>query len=88
MASKEPSRVQQVILAAVENQIRKNDPLETGETLERLIQSGLSREEALRLIAGVLAGEMFEAMKGKGQFDNARYAANLARLPKLSGDRK
>jgi hypothetical protein len=81
MATKRSDRAREVILEAVENQIRKNDPPETKETLDRLIHSGQSREEALRLIAGVLANEMFEVMKNKRQYDNARYVANLARLP-------
>lgn len=86
MATKESNRAREVILEAVENQIRKNDPIEAKETLDRLIQSGQSREEALRLIAGVLANEMFNVMKSKSHFDNARYVANLARLPKLPWD--
>jgi len=31
---------------------------------------------------------MFEVMKSKSHFDNARYAANLARLPNLPRDTK
>jgi hypothetical protein len=88
MATKRSDRAREVIFEAVENQIRKNDPPETKETLDRLIQSGQSREEALRLIAGVLANEMFEVMKSKRQYDNARYVANLARLPNLPWDEK
>jgi hypothetical protein len=88
MAAKESNRAREVILKAVENQIRKNDPPETKETLNRLIQSGQSREEALRLIAGVLANEMFEVMKSRTHYDNARYVANLGRLPNLPWDEK
>jgi peroxiredoxin family protein len=88
MATKESNRAREVILKAVENQIRKNDPPETKETLNRLIQSGQSREESLRLIACVLANEMFEVMKSKTHYDNARYVANLARLPNLPWDEK
>ena len=88
MATEESNRVRQTILDAVDNQIRKNDPPETKDTLDRLLQSGQSREDVLRLIAGVLAGEMFEAMKSKSHFDSARYAANLARLPNLPRDTK
>ncbi len=88
MASNESNRAREVILEAVENQIRRNDPREAKETLDRLIQAGQTREEALRLIAGVLANEMFEVMKSKSNFDNARYVANLARLPKLPWDKE
>ena len=83
MATKGSNRARELIVEAVENQIRKNDPLEARETLDRLIQSGQSREEALRPIAGVLANEMFEVMQSKSHFHNARYVANLERLPKL-----
>ncbi len=86
MATKGSNRTRELIVEAVENQIRKNDPLEARETLDRLIQSGQSREAALRLIAGVLANEMFEVMKSKTHFNNARYVANLERLPKPPWD--
>ena len=86
MATKGSDRAREVIFEAVENQIRKNDPPETKETLDRLVQSGQSREEALRLIAGVLANEMFEVMKSKRRYDNARYVANLARLSSVPWD--
>ena len=86
MATKGSDRTREVIFEVVENQIRKNDPPETKETLDRLVQSGQSREEALRLIAGVLANEMFEVMKSKRRYDNTRYVANLARLPNVPWD--
>ncbi len=68
---------------AIENQIRNNDPPETRQTLERLVSSGHSRAEAKRLIACVLATELFDVMKSEKPYDNARYVGNLKRLPEL-----
>ncbi|OGA68792.1 MAG: hypothetical protein A3F77_05180 [Betaproteobacteria bacterium RIFCSPLOWO2_12_FULL_67_28] len=67
----------------IENQLRNNDPPETRKTLERLVGGGRARQEAIRLIACVLATELFTVMKSESPYDNARYIANLRRLPKL-----
>jgi len=67
----------------IENQLRNNDPPETRKTLERLVGGGRARQEAMRLIACVLATELFTVMKSESPYDNARYIANLRRLPKL-----
>jgi len=70
----------------IENQLRNNDPPETRKTLERLLGGGHSRQEAMRLLACVLATELFNVMKSESPYDNARYIANLERLPKLPFD--
>ena len=67
----------------IENQLRNNDPPETRKTLERLVCRGHSRQEAMRLIACVLATELFNVMKSESPYDHARYVANLKRLPEL-----
>ncbi|HMA87564.1 MAG TPA: hypothetical protein VKP89_02340 [Burkholderiales bacterium] len=72
-----------VIFDVIENQIRNNDPPETRQTLDRLVGAGHSRAEAKRLIACVLATELFDVMKSEKPYDNARYVANLERLPEL-----
>ncbi|MGH8179120.1 MAG: hypothetical protein ACREV5_22900 [Steroidobacter sp.] len=73
----------EAILEAVENQLRENDPPETALTLARLIKSGESKENAMRLIACAVTVELFEALKGNGSFDETRYVENLRRLPEL-----
>lgn len=76
-------RARAVIFEVIETQVRNNDPPETRQTLDRLIGAGHSRAEAKRLIACVLATELFDVMKSEKPYNNARYVANLERLPEL-----
>jgi hypothetical protein len=70
----------------IENQLQNNDPPETRKTLERLVGGGHPRQEAMRLIACVLATELFNVIKSESPYDHARYIANLERLPELPFD--
>jgi len=83
MASGNRERARAAIFEVIENQLRNNDPPETRETLERLLHAGHSRAEAMRLIACVLTNELFGILKSEASYDNARYVANLKRLPEL-----
>jgi len=76
----------EVIVEAVENQIRENNPPEVKRTLKRLMGMGESRENAMRYIAGMLSVEIYEVMKYQTSFDEARYIKNLKNLPKLPFD--
>jgi len=73
----------EVIIKVVENQINDNDPPETKQTLNRLIEMGESRENAMRYIARILAIEIFEIMKNKTPYNEKRYLKNLKAPPKL-----
>jgi hypothetical protein len=73
----------EAVVEAIENQIRDNDPPETALTLARLMKSGESRENAIRLIGCAMAIEIFEIVKNGGDFDEERYVQNLLRLPEL-----
>ena len=75
------------MLEVVENQLRDNTPPETKQTLQRLIKEGHSEEEAKRLIATVVASEIFEVLKQQRPYDQARYVAALQRLPKVFDDK-
>ena len=44
-------QLQAAIIEVVENQLRNNDPPQTGQTFKRLIAAGHSEKEAKRLIA-------------------------------------
>jgi hypothetical protein len=79
----DPGRARAAMLAAIETQIRSNDPPETRQTFERLLQEGYPLEEALKLLASALVEELFGVLKNESQYDHARYVANLQRLPKL-----
>ncbi len=75
------------MLEVVENQLRDNTPPETKQTLQRLIKEGHSEEEAKRLIATVVASEIFGVLQQKRPYDQARYVAALQRLPKVFDDK-
>lgn len=78
-----PEMSREGVLEAVETQIRDNDPPETGETLQRLMQEGQARDEAIRLIACVLMDEMFHILQQQRAFDRSRYVSGLSRLPRM-----
>ena len=82
-----PEVVSAAIYEVVDNQLRDGEPPETKQTLERLLAEGHSRSEARRLIAAVVSSEIFEVLKHKRPYDQARYVAALARLPKMPWDR-
>ncbi len=70
------------IFETVDNQLRAGDPPETRQTLERLMAEGHSRAQARRLIALVVASEVFAVLKEQRPFDEALFVAALQRLPK------
>ena len=74
-------RLQRAMFEVVENQLRDNDPRETQETLERLMNDGYSRSEAKRMIASVVVVEMFHVMKDQQPFALDRFVGLLQRLP-------
>ena len=75
--------VKDAFMEVVVSQLETGDPPETKATLERLMAAGNSRGEALQLIAAVARNEMQAMMAAGRQFDNARYAKLLAKLPQI-----
>lgn len=73
----------EALVEVVENQLAENDPPETKQTLERLMETGESRENAIRYIACALSVEVFGALKNKEPYNNERYINNLNALPEL-----
>ena len=73
--------VRDVMLDTVLNQINTNDPPEARETYDRLFDGGRSNNEALQLMAQALRVEMDRMLKEATPFDNAKYAALLAKIP-------
>jgi hypothetical protein len=69
------------ILEIVDNQLNANDPPETGQTLDRLIAQGISREDAKDHIARAVCVEVYNVLKHNETFNNARYVRNLQHLP-------
>jgi len=75
--------LQAAILEAVENQIANNTPPETHQTYKRLLQEGHSKDSAKKLIAGVVAVEIFEVVSRQEPFNHKRFVNALNRLPRL-----
>jgi len=76
-------QAQQMILEVVENQLRDNDPPETRETLARLLQEGHTQRQAKKLIAILVASEIYHMLNDQRKFDQDGYIAALRRLPTL-----
>ena len=73
--------VRDVMIDTVLNQIDTNDPPEARATYDRLIDGGRSNSQALQLMAACLRVEMDRMLKEALPFDNAKYAALLAKIP-------
>lgn len=56
-------QLQAAIIEVVENQLRNDDPPQTGQTFKRLIEAGHSEKEAKRLIACVVSAEIFDGRR-------------------------
>ena len=76
-------RIEEAILVIAEKQLKENNPAETKITLDRLMATGESRENAMRYISTVLSLEVFEMMKDKVVFNEERYVNKLRALPEL-----
>jgi len=88
MSETRETRLQQAILEVVANQLRDNEPPATRETLQRLLREGFSETEAMRLIAHVVAAEVFEVLREGRCYDEARFCAALRALPELPWQEK
>jgi hypothetical protein len=73
----------EAIREAVREQIRTGDPPEAKKTYERLKTMGMAADEALEMLAAVLAVEMFEMLKEHKPYDREHYESQLRKLPTL-----
>lgn len=76
--------VHERLVQIVERQIANGEPKEVGGTLIRLSFLGISRDEAVRMIAYVWALEMKAMMTSGRGYDEAAYIAKLHLLPDLA----
>ena len=63
-------------LEVVDNQLRDNDPPETRETLDRLMQQGVSEQDARIYIGQAACIEVWSILRNKTEFNLARYVRN------------
>jgi hypothetical protein len=64
----------------VEKQIEENNPKETRKTLDRLINSGYDRHDAIHMIGTVVVEEIYQTMKFNETFNGDRFVKNLQKL--------
>jgi hypothetical protein len=74
------------IMKVVDNQLRSNDPPQTGQTFKRLVAAGHSETEAKRLIACVVSAEIFDVLKQQQPFNLERFVKALDKLPAMPWD--
>jgi hypothetical protein len=72
--------VRDAMLDTVLNQLETGDPPEAKTTYDRLTAGGLSKNQALQLMAAALRVEMNRMLSEATPFDNQRYAALLAKI--------
>ena len=65
----------------VANQLWANDPPEMWETAVRLLAAGYERHKVLHMLASVVSGEVFEALRNQTPHEIERVRAALAELP-------
>ncbi|MEA2054075.1 MAG: DUF1841 family protein [Candidatus Thermoplasmatota archaeon] len=70
----------EAIHEVVEKQIRDSNPEETKETLNRLMDLGYSRHEAIHKIAGVVVEEIYHVLRNKEEFNEKRFVKKLLAL--------
>jgi hypothetical protein len=76
------TRAHAVIHVIVENQLASPELTIVRETLERLVNEGLGRHEALHAIGAVLAAQLHDALQPSASdgFSESAYEAELKRL--------
>ncbi len=77
----DPKLFKEIFLQTVDNQLQKNDPPETGETLERLKKEGYEEEDAKLVIAQCVASEMVKVVSSRTPFNKTRFVKCLENLP-------
>lgn len=84
MKSNEKVRAQ--IFKIIKNQLKDNNPPEIKSTYDRLIKQGFDDVQTNQMIGQCIAVELYEIMKLRNQYDEARYIKNLKNLPKQPFD--
>ena len=72
------------IIAAVQDQLESPDSPYVKEAFDRLIKDNHSKEEVMKMLAAVLATEMWEISVQKRLFDEKIYKERLKKLPDMS----
>ena len=79
-------RLKKTILEVVENQLRDNDPPETGQAYRALIDAGYSQKEAKEKIGAVVLSEIYDVLKEDKPYNEQRFKAALEEMVQQSRD--
>ncbi|MDN6874788.1 hypothetical protein QO209_20285 [Pseudomonas citronellolis] len=82
----EESFAAETLIQAIENQIEGGEPAAARAVLNKLTLVGYEREEALEMMALVLAHEIQAMLAEERAFDGAWYEQALRALPQLPGE--
>ncbi|GBL58727.1 hypothetical protein SAMN05216577_12618 [Pseudomonas citronellolis] len=82
----EESFAAETLIQAIENQIESGEPAAARAVLNKLTLVGYEREEALEMMALVLAHEIQAMLAEERAFDGAWYEQALRALPQLPGE--
>lgn len=82
-AEAEDQLVENELIQAIENQLSAQQPAAVQTVLNKLTLVGHTREEAVQMMAQVLAWQVSEMLKADGPFDMAAYEHALRALPQL-----
>ena len=69
-----------IIHDVIENQIREGKPKETKETLDRLMNLGYSRHDAIHKIGTVVIDDIYNILKNEQEFNEEQFAKKLLAL--------
>ncbi|WP_069863024.1 hypothetical protein [Pseudomonas citronellolis] len=82
----EESFAAETLIQAIENQIESGEPAAARAVLNKLTLVGYEREEALEMMAMVLAHEIQAMLAEDRAFDGTWYEQALRALPQLPGE--
>ncbi|MCP4298420.1 MAG: hypothetical protein GY786_22775 [Proteobacteria bacterium] len=74
-------RLSRAIHAVIDQQIAENEPPETNQTLERLLEDGFTRSEAYILIGKAIGREVAEVIINGQNLNMPRFLDALEQLP-------
>ncbi|MGE0867524.1 MAG: DUF1841 family protein [Kofleriaceae bacterium] len=74
------SQLHAMVHMIVENQLAGNDPPEVRSTVDRLVNAGLTRHEAIHAVGSVVAEAMFNITRSRDVFDPVVMARSLKKL--------
>jgi len=69
------------ILSIVSEQLDADDPKETRQAYERLLNDGISEGDAKLYLAQAVTIEIWDTIRNEKPFNNERYVKNLKNLP-------